>query len=150
MLRQPLFHLGYRVRILKRRKLGKPSAKGIAAVSVTGDSSLDKGGVDTDASVIDLFGEVVFIPHFVRHGKLAKSFLYAHFGFNIALVVGFEGLPLFFIVVVEVTGSAAVLNGRSARLAKVADEVFTFTHLLLLKTKYRADSFKGKRKSHIC
>ena len=110
----------------------------ILEVVITADGVSDKGHIKHDAPVVYLLVKGVIYPLALRNGELGDLRLYAHFGFDIALVVCLEGFPSVGSVLRVMPDhlSFAVLG----RGTEISDQVFAFLQFLLFQLKRGADS----------
>ena len=150
MLRQPLFHLLYRIGVFKAgqplhlfRQLG-------AGAHVHLDGAFHQLPVDGDAPVVDLLILMVLLPHVLRHGIPAQALLNAHLRFHVPQVICFEKCPFFRRVLRQITGTTAVCFGGGTGLTEIADQLLAFAQLLLIQRQRRANAHQGQRQAEVC
>ena len=115
----------------------------ILEIVITADSVSDKWHIKHDAPVVYLLIKGVIYPLAIGNGELGNLRLYAHFGFNIALVVCLEGCPSVGSVLRVMPDYLpfAVLG----RGAEIANQVFAFFQFLLFKIQRGADRIQRQR-----
>ena len=150
MIRQPLLHLSHRIRILQLCQLLHFSGKLIAGLGIQLDGLLDHLPIQADASVVDLLGQVIFLPDGIRNRKLGQHLLDRHLHLHIALVVRLEGGPLVRRMLRAVPEPAAVHFCRLTGHGEVFDQRLALCHLLILQLQHCADTLQRKRQANVC
>ena len=150
MLRQPLFHLLYRIGIFKAGQLLHLLRQLGAGAHVHLDGAFHQLPVDVDAPVVDLLILMVLLPYVLRHGIPAQALLNAHFRFHVPQVIRFEKRPFLRRVLRQITGTTAVCFGGGTGLAEIADQLLAFAQLLLIQRQRRAHAHQGQRQAEVC
>ncbi|OPZ72385.1 MAG: hypothetical protein BWY83_00682 [bacterium ADurb.Bin478] len=150
MIRQPLLHLSHRIRVLQLCQLLHFSGKLIAGLGIQLDGLLDHLPIQADASVVDLLGQVIFLPDGIRHRELGQHLLDGHLHLHIALVVRLEGGPLVWRMLRAVPEPAAVDLRRLAGHGEVFDQRLALCHLLILQLQHCADALQRQRQANVC
>ena len=150
MLRQPLFHLLYRIGIFKAGQLLHLLRQFGVGAHVHLDGAIHQLPVDGDAPVVDLLILMVLRPHVLRHGIPAQALLNAHLRFHVPQVICFEQRPFLRRVLRQITGATAVCFGSGTGLAEVADQLLAFAHLLLIQRQRRTHAHQGQRQAEVC
>ena len=141
---EPFFHLGDRVRVLKTGQPLELLLQIRLCQCIDLDGIFHDSSITEDASVIDRLINVVFIPYRVRNRIVPEAVLDLHLDLDIALVVFLEKSPFVRSISRKVSGPAAIYFCRLTGREEVANEIFAFLQLLLLKSKNCADHLKRK------
>ena len=137
VLGKPVFHLNDRIRVFQIRDVLHFGDELILGAPVHLNGCAGQSKVDFHAAVVNLLVNGVFVPENIRHRVIFEPLFDGKFHLDIALVVGLEGFPL-----VRCIRGKMSFSGLPVRHAEIADEVFTFFHLLILKAEYCTDTFQ--------
>ena len=150
MIRQPLLHLSHRIRIFQLCQLLHFGGKLVTGQGIQLDGLLDHLTIQADASVVDLLGQVIFLPDGIRNWELGQHLLDRHLHLHIALVVCLEGGPLVRRMLRAVPEPAAVHFRRLAGYGEILDQRLALCHLLILQLQHCADTLQRKRQANVC
>ena len=149
VVRQPGLHLRHGVGVVEFGQFPHRGSKAVPCFCVMVNALFYERHIHADAAVVDLLVKMVFIPHRIRSGELRQLRLYLHFGLHITEVVGLVSVPLFRVMLRQVSCPSAVCLRGSARRGEITYQIPSLCQLLLLKPQYSADPFQGQRQTHI-
>ena len=142
VLRKPLLHLLYRIRIFQIGQLLHCIGQLFTGFVIHCNRLPHQLHIHADAPVIDLLILPVFLPHEIRHREFGEPLLNLHLRLHIPKVIRLEPFPFLCVMLRQVSRPAAVYFRGLTGNAEIPDQVFALGQLLLFQSKRRTHALQ--------
>lgn len=144
------FHLCDGIRVFKAGLGLKFPGQGVFYLGINPDRISYQRVVDEDPAVIDHLVDAVLLPDEIRNHIILEAVVDLHLDFNIPHIIFLEEFPFVRRVFRVIPMPSAICPCWLAWRTEIADQVFPFFQLLLVKSEDRSGLLEGKRKPVVC